>query len=164
MLQGEFRRDFEYYGEVDGLRALAVAVVILFHLNVPGFAGGFVGVDVFFVISGFLITMVANDRYANRPVAFLSNRFLRIYPTYWTCAAIGFAVVALYPASRAIHPSLVLPVSAHDWFANLFVFGASAFPQNIGYNPTGLVGALTYFAVDAIKAKYLKNPGPLVPA
>lgn len=48
--------------------------------------------------------------------------------------------------------------------SNLFVTGASAFPQNIGYNPTGLVGALTYFAVDAIKNQYLKNPGPLVPA
>jgi gluconate 2-dehydrogenase alpha chain len=47
---------------------------------------------------------------------------------------------------------------------NLFVTGASAFPQNIGYNPTGLVGALAYFAADAIKTKYLKQPGPLVPA
>jgi gluconate 2-dehydrogenase alpha chain len=47
---------------------------------------------------------------------------------------------------------------------NLFVTGASAFPQNIGYNPTGLIGGLTYFAAHAIKTKYLKNPGPLVPA
>jgi gluconate 2-dehydrogenase alpha chain len=47
---------------------------------------------------------------------------------------------------------------------NVFVFGASVFPQNAGYNPTGTVGALTYFAADAIKSQYLKNPGPLVQA
>jgi peptidoglycan/LPS O-acetylase OafA/YrhL len=45
-----FRRD------INGLRAWAVASVVLFHFGIPGFAGGFVGVDVFFVISGFLMT------------------------------------------------------------------------------------------------------------
>ena len=47
---------------------------------------------------------------------------------------------------------------------NLFVMGACVFPQNAGYNPTGTVGALTYWAAEAIKTKYLKNPGPLVRA
>ena len=45
---------------------------------------------------------------------------------------------------------------------NVFVMGASAFPQNIGYNPTGLVGALTYWSAKAIRENYLKQPGPLV--
>ncbi|WP_371875665.1 GMC family oxidoreductase [Duganella aceris] len=47
---------------------------------------------------------------------------------------------------------------------NVFVFGASSFPQNIGYNPTGLVGALTYFAAAKIRSSYLKSGGPLVQA
>jgi gluconate 2-dehydrogenase alpha chain len=47
--------------------------------------------------------------------------------------------------------------------SNLFVMGAGLFPQNAGYNPTGTVGALTYWAADAIRNRYLKNPGPLVP-
>jgi gluconate 2-dehydrogenase alpha chain len=46
---------------------------------------------------------------------------------------------------------------------NLFVMGSSVFPQNSGYNPTGTIGALTYWATDAIKNTYLKNPGPLIP-
>jgi gluconate 2-dehydrogenase alpha chain len=45
---------------------------------------------------------------------------------------------------------------------NLFVMGASVFPQNASYNPTGLVGALAYYAAEAITTKYIKRPGPLV--
>lgn len=45
---------------------------------------------------------------------------------------------------------------------NLFVVGASAFPQNPGYNPTGTVGALAYKAADAIRRFYLKNPGEMI--
>jgi gluconate 2-dehydrogenase alpha chain len=45
---------------------------------------------------------------------------------------------------------------------NLFVVGASAFPQISSFNPTGTVGALAYYAADAIKNRYIKNPGPLV--
>src|SRR6185312_7964722 len=47
---------------------------------------------------------------------------------------------------------------------NVFVMGASVFPQNHGYNPTGTVGALAYWAADAIINQYLKAPGPLVQA
>lgn len=47
-------RKFRY--DINGLRALAVIAVVLFHFKIPGFSGGFVGVDVFFVISGFLMT------------------------------------------------------------------------------------------------------------
>jgi gluconate 2-dehydrogenase alpha chain len=42
--------------------------------------------------------------------------------------------------------------------------GASLFPQNASYNPTGLVGALAYWSAQAITTTYLKRPGPLVPA
>lgn len=48
----KFRRD------INALRALAVSLVILFHFKVPGFDSGFIGVDIFFVISGFLMTSI----------------------------------------------------------------------------------------------------------
>jgi gluconate 2-dehydrogenase alpha chain len=47
---------------------------------------------------------------------------------------------------------------------NLFVVGANVFPHNSSYNPTGPVGALAYWTADAIKNRYMKNPGPLVHA
>jgi gluconate 2-dehydrogenase alpha chain len=46
--------------------------------------------------------------------------------------------------------------------SNVFVVGASNFPQNASYNPTGTVGALAYWTADAILNRYLKSPGPLV--
>lgn len=52
-----------------------------------------------------------------------------------------------------------------SWDAhNLFVLGSSVFPQNPGYNPTGAVGALAYWAAEAVVGKYLKNPSALIPA
>jgi gluconate 2-dehydrogenase alpha chain len=47
---------------------------------------------------------------------------------------------------------------------NLFIMGASTFPQQHGYNPTGTVGALAYWSAKAITDQYIKKPGPLVPA
>jgi gluconate 2-dehydrogenase alpha chain len=50
-----------------------------------------------------------------------------------------------------------------NWEAsNLFVMGGATFPQNAGHNPTGTIGALTYWSAEAITTQYLKSPGPLV--
>ena len=55
----DFRKD------INGLRAWAVVAVVLFHFGVPGLSGGFIGVDVFFVISGFLMTTIIIKKLEN---------------------------------------------------------------------------------------------------
>lgn len=73
-----------YRRDIDGLRALAILPVVLFHFGFSGFCGGFVGVDVFFVISGFLITSIIwRERQAGRFsfVEFWTRRARRILPT-----------------------------------------------------------------------------------
>ncbi len=57
--QSRGRSDFR--SDINGLRAWAIVAVVLYHFDVPGFGGGFVGVDVFFVISGFLMTRIVVD-------------------------------------------------------------------------------------------------------
>lgn len=77
---------------------------------------------------------------------------------YQTTHNVGGAAMGGDPKTSAVNRYL------QSWdVPNLFVMGASAFPQNAGYGPTGTVGALTYWAADVIKNRYLKAPGPLVP-
>ncbi len=76
------------------------------------------------------------------------------YQTTHTC---GGAIMGDNPSTSAVNRYL------QSWdVPNLFVYGASAFPQNAGYNPTGTVAALAYWSAHAIRDQYLKNPGPLV--
>ena len=73
----------KYRSEIDGLRAIAVLPVVLFHAGFEVFAGGFIGVDVFFVISGYLITsIIIFDLQKNRfsLLDFYERRARRILP------------------------------------------------------------------------------------
>ena len=84
----------KYRAEIDGLRALAVVPVILFHAGFSLFGGGFVGVDVFFVISGYLITTILIDDIENRRFSILSfyeRRARRILP------ALFFVILVCVP-------------------------------------------------------------------
>ncbi|SDN38296.1 acyltransferase family protein [Bacillus sp. OK048] len=73
-----------YMPGIDGLRAIAVIGVILYHLNIPWFQGGFSGVTVFFVISGYLITDILIDEWNNNNkinyLRFMVRRFRRLAP------------------------------------------------------------------------------------
>jgi peptidoglycan/LPS O-acetylase OafA/YrhL len=90
-----------YRPDIDGLRAVAVVAVVLFHAGVPGAAGGYVGVDVFFVISGYLITSLILAQQAKGQFTllwFYERRIRRIFPALFivilACAAAGWFVMA----------------------------------------------------------------------
>lgn len=87
-----------YRKEIDGLRAIAVVPVVLFHAGLPGFAGGYAGVDVFFVISGFLITsLILNDLERDRfsLLIFYERRARRIMPAL-TLVAVVTAIFSAF--------------------------------------------------------------------
>jgi peptidoglycan/LPS O-acetylase OafA/YrhL len=73
----------KFRSDINGLRAIAVAAVILFHFAVPGFSGGFVGVDIFFVISGYLMTSIVVPKVVGASfslTSFYLSRVKRIIP------------------------------------------------------------------------------------
>ena len=93
----------KYRAEIDGLRALAVLPVILFHAGFEWFGGGFVGVDVFFVISGYLITTIIISEMAEEKfsiINFYERRARRILPALFfvMAACIPFAWLWLTPS------------------------------------------------------------------
>jgi gluconate 2-dehydrogenase alpha chain len=78
---------------------------------------------------------------------------------YQTTHNTGGAIMGANPRDSAVNRYL------QSWdVPNVFVMGASAFPQNHGYNPTDTLAALAYFSAKAIREQYLPNPGPLVRA
>ncbi|MYM55472.1 acyltransferase family protein [Thalassovita mangrovi] len=85
-----------YRPEIDGLRAIAVLAVVFYHFGVPGIAGGFVGVDIFFVISGFLIGGLLwseQDRTGRISLRhFYLRRFKRLAPAFFVMALVVSAV------------------------------------------------------------------------
>ena len=119
-----------YRRDIDGLRALAIMPVLLFHTHVPGFSGGFVGVDVFFVISGYLITgIIAReiDGGAFSIVRFYERRARRILPALFVMLAFVLAMASwLYlPGDFEAVPKSAL--MALGFLSNLWFFA------NTGY-------------------------------
>jgi peptidoglycan/LPS O-acetylase OafA/YrhL len=111
-----------FFNDVEGLRGIAVALVVLFHAGVPHMAGGFVGVDVFFVISGFLITgLLLREFERNGRVSFrgfYARRARRIIPpAAVTIIATAIAVWFLMPLLSVFRQALDLLAATMN-FAN----------------------------------------------
>ena len=114
--------------DINALRALSVIAVVGFHLRVPGFAGGFIGVDVFLVITGYLMTMkVLNDLRQDRFSlwTFVMMRMRRIYPALAVAVAVSVAVgwFVTLPAEYLKH--LLQALSALAFVSN-FAFNADS--------------------------------------
>ena len=93
----------KYRPEIDGLRTVAVVPVILFHAGFGSFSGGFVGVDVFFVISGYLITTILARAMLDGSfslLTFYERRARRILPALFLviAATIPFAFLWMKPS------------------------------------------------------------------
>jgi peptidoglycan/LPS O-acetylase OafA/YrhL len=118
-----------YRADIDGLRALAVLSVMFHHYLVPGFRGGFVGVDVFFVISGFLIAAhIERDIAAGRfsLLAFYERRIRRILPALFVMFALFLLLASQIDFPRDFHSESRLAAYVIPFLANY------AFYRNAG--------------------------------
>ena len=127
-----------YRPDVDGLRAIAILVVVAYHVGVPGVDGGFTGVDVFFVLSGFLITGILWDelRQSNRISwrTFYARRARRLLPalafTVLLTLCLGVLLLPAVPDLRWLAQSTVAVVGFGSnmlfWRQTAGYFGVAA--------------------------------------
>ncbi len=138
-----------FRADIEGLRAVAVLLVIFDHLSFRGFQGGFIGVDVFFVISGYLITSLLVAEYAEKAMeprrrgigsisigGFYLRRARRILP-----AALA-VIAAVLIAARMLLNSLRVAQVQHDaWWAALFGSNINFIRQSSNYFTAGLASS-----------------------
>ncbi len=123
-IQGSFRND------INALRAWAVLAVVFYHFGVPGFSGGFVGVDVFFVISGFLMTGIIVKGLENKSFSLLDfylARIRRILP-----GLIGLCAAVLLMGWFLLAPDDYIKMGEHAQDALLFKSN-NTFRKEVGY-------------------------------
>jgi peptidoglycan/LPS O-acetylase OafA/YrhL len=119
-----------YRPDIDGLRAIAVLVVVFFHYNVPYFTGGFVGVDVFFVISGYLISSIIFKDLANNTFSFLAfyeRRIRRIFPALFVMLCISTMTAFI------LYDYETLLTFGQSLFTTVFFGSNFYFSKNAGY-------------------------------
>ena len=128
-----------YRADIDGLRTVAVLSVVVFHLGTSVLSGGFVGVDVFFVISGYLITgtlLLAEGSYKHRLAEFYKRRIKRIFPALFAlyAAVMLLSFLTLFADETR---SIALTTIASIFFASNVLFFSSAgyFDGGLDSNP-----------------------------
>ena len=120
----------KYRPEIDGLRALAVVPVILFHAGFELFSGGFVGVDVFFVISGYLITTILIEDIENKRfsiVSFYERRARRILPALFAMVIVSIIVGWFVLAPYFYRDLFQTTVSISIFASNILLFIKSGY-------------------------------------
>lgn len=123
-------QDRRYRPDIDGLRAIAIVTVVLSHMNISATAGGFVGVDIFFVISGYLLTgnidhAIAAGKFS--VAGFYERRIRRIFPALVAMTAITSIAVAV------VFPPKALVVYGLSLLAAIFSYSNFFFLTQAGY-------------------------------
>jgi len=128
-----------YRKDIQGLRALSFILVFIFHLNSSWLPGGFIGVDLFFVISGFLMTTIITDQVDKKKFNFIDfflNRFKRIVPAYYflllLTALVSAFIYAYLDLGNLIHTTLRALLFVSN---TLFSSGNSYFGAQLNENP-----------------------------
>ncbi len=130
---------FKYRPEIDGLRTVAVLLVIFFHAKLDFFKGGFVGVDIFFVISGYLITSIIYKEKINQNFSFISfydRRIRRIFPMIFFLLLITSIVSFFVYSPNELKNFSQSIVSSVTYTSNIYFFNKTGyFSGNLNTSP-----------------------------
>ncbi|QHQ34285.1 acyltransferase family protein [Algicella marina] len=117
--------------EIDGLRSIAVLAVVLYHFGVPGLSGGFVGVDVFFVISGFLIGAILLKELGETGrislARFYSRRFRRLAPAFFAMVAVTALVAYFIVLPFELREFGKTVIASTVYLSNVYFYGQSGY-------------------------------------
>lgn len=138
-------RRLGYMASLDGLRGLAVAAVLLYHADVAWMRGGFLGVDAFFVLSGYLITTLVVREHADTGGvdlrAFWARRAVRLLPALFALLAVLVTWAAFFPSGRELGREIVGALGyVTNW--QLITTGESYFDQFAAPSPLQHVWSL----------------------
>src|SRR5262245_321778 len=127
--------------DIEGLRAVAIIGVILFHAGVRAVPGGYLGVDVFFVLSGFLITCIlvaeAQGTGTVSLPAFWARRARRLLPAATLVSLVTLLLAANLDSLFALQRHAVSALSFASYWSNLLFMGRNAdyFSQGLSVDP-----------------------------
>lgn len=122
----------KYRADIDGLRAVAVILVVLSHLGLPGFAGGYVGVDVFFVISGYLITGILVRHLDGDPRMTMREFYFRRAKRILPMAILVLAVTCLV-AFAVLNEVKTRQIATDSFWAAIFAANLHLIQQSADY-------------------------------
>jgi peptidoglycan/LPS O-acetylase OafA/YrhL len=134
-------RSLTFRPDIEGLRGIAVLIVVLFHCGLPGFAGGFVGVDVFFVLSGFLITgiLVGEIQRTSKLnlLQFYARRVRRLLPAFSLTLIVVLLTGAVVLAPRELDLAGHASRAAAFYVSNIFfdINAGDYFAADVKSNP-----------------------------
>ncbi len=137
MITSASRKPQTYRASIDGIRAIAVLSVFLFHLYPAALPGGYLGVDIFFVISGYLITGIIlreNHNHTFSFAHFYSRRIKRIFPALFAVLLVSALIATFLLAPETYTNFMKSSRYASAQVANFF------FAQNVGYFMEGFSG------------------------
>ncbi len=128
--------DRTFRPDIQGLRAVAVLLVVLYHCGVPGIRGGYVGVDVFFVISGFLITRHLLQEYARTGslslTGFYARRIKRLLPSALVVVAATILLTRFWGP-----PLQAVPVARDGLFSTFYLMNYRLAALGVDYQHAG---------------------------
>ena len=120
----------EYRADLDGLKAIAVFAAIFFHADYEWFRGGFIGVDIFFVISGFLITsIILKDKENNKfsLYIFYLRRIRRVIPALFTVTLFSVFAASYLMSNSDFEPFSKSALSVIFFISNFFFWTESGY-------------------------------------